>query len=184
MNSYNKLEYEKKDLPKDLFKMSEDSFGEDYKDKFFEQYKLYLQEIDSLAKRRALANNFFLSINTGLLSLLVFLFNLETAALDVNGLWVLGGLTSGILFSITWYRIVSSYRQLSSAKWDIVNAIEKKLPIDLHETEWRWLGEGKDVKRYRPLTGVEQYVPMIFVGAYSLVAAISVTMVLYVQYWT
>ena len=46
--------------------------------------------------------------------------------------------------------------------------MEKKLPLNIHDTEWKLLGEGMNKEKYRPLTDVEQYVPKIFIGFYSL----------------
>lgn len=162
--------------PTDIFHIDENSFGTDYKDKLFEQYKLYLQTIDNLTSRRTLANNFFLGVNTGLLSALAFLFNFGINILDGNGLWIIGGSCSGIIFAYVWSRTVSSYRQLSSVKWKIIIEIEKKLPLMLHEIEWNMLGEGNNSKKYKRLTDVEQYVPKIFVLFYSVMILFAVSL--------
>jgi hypothetical protein len=162
----------------ELFHIDEKTFGVDYKEKLFEQYKLYLQSIDNLISRRTLANNFFLGINTGLLSTLAFLFNFGITVLDGNGLWILGGSGSGILFAFTWYRTVSSYRQLSNVKWKIIIEIEKKLPIAIHEIEWKLLGQGQDSKKYKQLTIVEQYIPKIFIIFYLIMIVFAISILL------
>ncbi|HXG13567.1 MAG TPA: hypothetical protein VNK25_00345 [Candidatus Nitrosotenuis sp.] len=148
--------------------------GEKDEERLFEQYKVYLEMIDSLNERRATANSFFLSISTGLLTALGVLFNLGTT-LTTNSGWVIVGSISGILFSYTWLRTVKSYRQLSSGKWKIVTEIEKRLPLSLHGTEWKILGEGKNKSLYKPLTDVEKVVPLIFLGIFVVLIIISAT---------
>lgn len=92
-----------------------------------------------------------------------FLTQIETPFF--HGLLIFGGAIAGIVFSYSWYRIVKSFKQLSATKWKIVLELEKKLPVKLHETEWKML-EGKDGKKYRQLTGVEQGVPFVFIMIY------------------
>ncbi|MEM3065310.1 MAG: hypothetical protein QW177_08050 [Candidatus Nitrosotenuis sp.] len=147
--------------------------GEKGEERLFEQYKIYLEMIDSLNERRATANSFFLSISTGLLTALGVLFNLGTTLMTNSG-WVIVGSISGILFSYTWLRTVKSYRQLSSGKWKIVTEIEKRLPLSLHGTEWKILGEGKNKSLYKPLTDVERVVPLIFLGIFAGLIVISI----------
>jgi len=162
---------------KKLYNSSE-NYGDDYKDKLFEQYKIFLQMIDNLTHRRTIANSFFLSINTGLLAAFGLLINLEIISLNSNSLWVIGGSIAGILFSYSWVRTVTSYKQLSKVKWTLILELEKKLPLRLHETEWEMLGEGKDKKKYKQLTDVEKVIPFIFIGIYSLIILVILSLLI------
>ena len=157
-----------------LFSLHESEYGEDYKNKLFEQYRIFLQMIDNLTRRRTIANNFFLSVNTGLLAAFGLLVQLKTTSFEISDMWVLAGSIAGILFSYSWYRTVESYKQLSSVKWKIVLEIEKKLPLLLHDTEWKLLGEGNDKKKYKKLTDVERAIPIIFIAGYVAVIVLSV----------
>ena len=159
---------------KKLFSLSEKDYGDGYKDKLFKQYKIYLQMTDNLIHRRTIANNFFLSINTGLLAALGYLFNLGINDPTTNSWWIIVGSVGGILFAYTWLRIVTSYKQLSRGKWKIIHEVERKLPLAMHEVEWKVLGEGKDKSLYKPLTDVEKYVPMIFIGIYSILIIVAI----------
>ena len=67
-----------------------------------------------------------------------------------------------------WWRIVQSYRQLNSGKYDVILAIEALLPLAPYATEWEALGRGEDPKRYLPLTHVENWVPKLFGLLYLL----------------
>src|SRR5438309_9179309 len=96
-----------------LFSTSETDYGDGYKDKLFEQYKLFLKMVDNLNERRSTANNFFLSVNTGLLTALGVLSSVGIKEGLVNIWWILAGASAGILFSYSWIRTVKSYGQLS-----------------------------------------------------------------------
>src|SRR2546428_10081987 len=163
-----------------LFSTSEKDFGDGYKDKLFEQYKLFLKMIDNLNERRSTANNFFLSVNTGLLTALGILSSLGIKVGILNTLWIIVGAAAGILFSYSWIRTVKSYGQLSSGKWQIIHAIERKLPLRLHETEWEVLKKGEDPTIYKPLTGVERTVPKIFQTIYVALIIVAVLIIVHV----
>ena len=62
-----------------FFNFKGDYDGADYDDKLFEQYKIYLENIDSLENRRKMIHSFFVSINTGLIAILGVLFQFGTA---------------------------------------------------------------------------------------------------------
>lgn len=157
-----------------LFSTNEKDYGDGYKDKLFEQYKLFLKMIDNLNERRSTANNFFLSVNTGLLTALGILSSLGIKGGILNTWWMIAGAAAGILFSYSWIRTVKSYGQLSGGKWQIIHSIEKKLPLRLYETEWDILKEGKDPKVYKPLTDVERGVPLIFQIIYITLIVIAI----------
>lgn len=163
-----------KDELKKIFSVTEKEFGEKYKEFLFEQYKLFLQMTDNLNHRRSLSNSFFLSVNTGLISVLGLITNLGISNLNFSGLWIFLGAIGGILFSYSWIRIVTSYSQLSYGKWTIIQEIEKHLPLSLYEVEWKILGEGKIPKKYKPLTNVEKRIPGIFIILYGFLIVISI----------
>lgn len=55
-----------------LFLIEEEEYGSKYKDHLFDQYKLYVEMTDRISQRRVLSNTFFLTANTGLLSVMSF----------------------------------------------------------------------------------------------------------------
>jgi len=92
--------------------------------------------------RQHLFDQYKLAINTGLLAVLVLCYG--------------------------WWRIVRSYRQLSSGKHAVILEPESLLPAAPHTAEWSVLGEGRDPSRYLPLTRVEHWVPRLFALLYLL----------------
>jgi hypothetical protein len=129
-----------------------------------EQYKLYVEMADRVSGRRALANTFFLALNTTLFTAIgVFWQN------PPNGSVVLGvfPLLALVVQCLVWFWVIRSYRQLNAGKWAVVGALERRLPASpWWAAEWRALGEGKDASRYWPLSHVEQWVPFLFALGY------------------
>jgi hypothetical protein len=141
---------------------------EKYQAHLLDQYKLYVEMADRVSIRRQTTNSYFLSINTALLALDGYIAAKEPAA----NLWLIG--CSGIVLSVLWFQIITSYRDLNSAKFKILGEIEKRLPLNLYDAEWRLMGEGNDPKKYRPLSHIERVVPWVFVALHFYVIARSV----------
>lgn len=152
----------------DIFSKSKDEYGNDYDDKLFEQYRIYLNNIDSLENRRKITHSFFLSINTGLIAALGILVQFGSTFESNNQFWIIGGGIAGILFAYSWFRTIRSYILLGTVKWDIILKIEERLPLKIHEIEWKILINKKGrLKKYRKLTDVELIIPLIFIGMYA-----------------
>ena len=138
--------------------------AERYQAAILEQYKLYVEMADRVSSRRGLANTFFLTLNTAILTA-VGVFWKDRPTVDQ---WViLFPAAVLVLQCLAWFWIIRSYRQLNSGKWAVVGALEAHLPASpFWRAEWKALGEGKDPARYWPLTHVEQWVPFLFALAY------------------
>lgn len=130
----------------------------------FEQYKLYVELADRVSARRAVANTFFLTLNTAVFTAIGLLWSDPPDATPWLGLFPLITLVGQC---IVWYSILRSYRQLNSAKWAVVGALEIRLPASpWSSAEWNALGEGKDHQKYLPLTYIEHWIPWLFAVAY------------------
>ena len=66
--------------------------------------------------------------------------------------------------------MVTSFRQLNTAKFEIIHLLEQHLPAAVFKAEWAALGEGEDPSRYRPFTRLETWIPMGLMSLYGLVA--------------
>ena len=137
--------------------------NERYRAAILEQYKLYVEMADRISARRALANTFFLTLNTAILTAIGVFWNRSPRGSDwalVVPLIVLLGQC------LAWFWLVRSYRQLNAGKYAVVGALERELPASPYWAEWTVFGEGKDRGRYWPLTHLEQRVPVLFALAY------------------
>jgi hypothetical protein len=157
-----------------LFQIKSEDYGPKYGEDLFEQYKMYVEMADRISERRAAANNFFLTANTLLISIFGVVVGKDALLKNSTGIWFPLFALSGLAFSITWFYIVKSYRQLNSGKFKVIHEIEKHLPLALYKGEWEALGEGLDPNLYRPLTHIENYAPMTFELIYAIILFISI----------
>lgn len=147
-------------------------YGSSYRDHALEMYKTYLEMADRISERREKANSFFLAVNTALIALLAKdAFGGSAAAPRV--LEALVPVAGGVLCYL-WYRIIRSYRDLNSAKFKVVHAIERQLPLRPYDAEWESVGRGKSATLYLPFTHVEIVVPWLFMTFHALLAASAV----------
>jgi hypothetical protein len=134
------------------------------KQMYFEQYKLFVESAENVSGKRMSANNYFLTINTALISMAGLLFSSKLLISSFNAVQMISVL--GLTICVIWFFIVLSYKQLNSGKFKVIHRIEKKLPIKLYADEWEVLGKGKDIKKYIPLSHVELAVPFVFFCLY------------------
>jgi len=147
--------------------------GEKYQAAILEQYKIYVEMADRISARRGLTNTFFLTFNTLIFTTAgVFWLDRPTAST-----WFLIFPTVVLLAQCAaWYWLLRSYRQLNSAKYAVVGALEERLPASPYwSAEWTALGKGKDRSRYWPLTHLELWIPVLFGVAYlaAFIAAVA-----------
>lgn len=68
----------------------------------------------------------------------------------------------GLTICYYWYRLINSYAGLNRGKFEIIHKMEKQLPVQLFADEWTVLGEGKNKKKYHPVTELEMRIPWVF----------------------
>lgn len=154
------------EIEKMLFVSSNEKYGDRYIEHLLDQYKIYINATEKISDRRQKTNEFFLGLNTALVAFLGFV--TSKASINDSTMLVLISAISGITVCYLWYRIIRSYKELNSAKFKVVHAIELRLPLALYDTEWEMLGRGKNKELYWPFSHIELNVPKIFVGIYSI----------------
>jgi len=164
-------------------------------DTILELYKIAVEMADRTSARRAGANSFFLTLNTVLAAVVGIVSsarkppphgNLPT--FDAFGFVLTAA--AGIVLAFTWRALLKYYRRLNSAKFDVINELEKRLPAQPYTDEWKFLHPdetlGKETPsvpfwrlvkqwkrwrqstKYREATVVEQVVPLVFVVIYVI----------------
>jgi hypothetical protein len=135
-----------------------------YQAAILDQYQTYVEMADRISARRAVANTFFLTLNTAVFTIIGVFWQHQpqaTSWLLVFPLIALLGQCAG------WYYLLRSYRQLNTAKYTVIGALEQRLPASPYwRAEWTELGEGKDRTKYWPLTHLERWVPALFAATY------------------
>ena len=149
---------------------SEAPHGGPYRQHLFDQYKLAVEMADRVSARRMQANSFFLAVNTALLTVFANLVKDKTLAGFSGALPIVALLA----LCFVWWRIVQSYRQLNTGKFEVILAIEARLPLAPYAAESEALGLGKQPKLYLPLTQLENWVPGLFGLLYLLLIVVVV----------
>ena len=125
-------------------------------------YKLGAELADRVSARRATANSFFLTVQTTLIAVV----GLLAPNLTKQSAWTGAIATAaGVLLSVTWWLSLRSYRELNSAKFDVLHAIETSLPVRLFKDEWDALQARPSSwrkPRYSELGKIERRVPWVF----------------------
>jgi hypothetical protein len=111
---------------------------------------------DRISQRRTAANTYFLSVNSAILAFVGYL----TTNASPEYMWLLA--IAGCMLTLFWYNIINSYRNLNTVKWQVVQDIEKRLPISPYDAEWDAVQRGKNPKLYRPISHTESWVPGVF----------------------
>lgn len=160
-------------LEQELFGGDRKGDGEEGKfDTLLEQYRLYVEMADNVSQRRHQSNAFFLTVNVALVTALSR-FLTGDGSMIANNAGVVIAATAGIAFAYFWRRLVRSYRQLNTGKFEVIHLLESRLPARLYDAEWSALGRGEDPERYVPLTHVEENVPLVFVLLYGLIGLLA-----------
>ena len=149
-----------------LIRQTKEEYGDSWRSDLFEQYKMYVESAEKISERRVAANNYLLTVNAFLVTLYGLL-----AASPYMGSWAVLVPVAGILVSLTWYRIITSYRDINTVKFGVIHELEQQLPAALYDYEWQ-KAEGGRGKTYHPLSHLERWVPIIFIGLYVLLAII------------
>lgn len=129
-----------------------------------EVYKLYVEMADRISARRQAYNSLSITLNTFLGSGLGFALG---AGLHMERLvfgWILiaiGGL--GLVINLLWCYLINSYRQLNTAKFQIIHQMEQALGVSPYAAEWELMAHGKNPALYRPLTHLERWLPATLV---------------------
>lgn len=157
----------KEPLPK-LVHQTEASYGESFKAHLFEQYRMYVASAEKISERRVTANNYLLTVN----AFLVTLYGLGAAS-RYRTHWTILVPITGTLVSLTWYLIITSYRDLNTVKFNVIHELEQQLPAALYDYEWKKAEQGRG-KAYHPLSHLERWIPIIFIVLYVVLGIVSI----------
>ena len=102
-----------------------------YQAALLDQYKIYVEMADRLSQRRALAHTFFLTINTTIFTLIAVVWKDRPKG---TVWWLVFPLVVVLGQCFAWLYLVRSYRLLNSAKYEVIGALEERLPASPY---WR-----------------------------------------------
>lgn len=139
-----------------LFSVPAESYGPEHRAHLLAQYSLFVETAQKVAESRNAANNYFITVNSALAALYGLLPMVGAASL-----WRYSVPVAGVLVCVAWRLLISSYRNLNTAKFTVIHELESRLPVALFRYEWQLLEEGR-TRKYRPVSHIEGWIPVAF----------------------
>ena len=154
-----------------LIHHSKETYGASFDTALIEQYKIYVQSAENVSARRIASIRYLLTINAAL----VALYGFQSTA-SGQTYWTLLIPPIGIIASLLSYKIIKSHAALNRVKFKIIHEFEQLLPLTMYTYEWKLAEEGKG-STYRAVTGIEQWLPILFVVLHMIVFVVEVVLV-------
>lgn len=123
------------------------------------QWSTCVEMANAVSQRRDNMNNLFVTINIAILAANSFLWDIKTVILSI----------SGICICVIWLLFINNFKLLNKAKFNVIEQIEKKLPIQAFNEEWKEL---KKYKKYRDGTTLEKIFSIAFILLYIVMIII------------
>jgi len=145
----------------------------------FQIYALAVEMADRISARRATANSFLLTLQTGLAAALAaFAARVKPGgeAAEPDRFVLVLAAVAGLILAVAWWFLLRSYRKLNGAKFQVINKIEETyFEVRPFLDEWALLKKEDPVKRrlrdgYSELGFIEQVVPAAFGVLYLVLA--------------
>lgn len=117
------------------------------------QWQTCVEMANSISQRRDSMNNIFVTLNLAIVAAVSF-------TLDIKSILLL---IAGIAVCSIWIRSINNYKILNAEKFNVINAIEKNLPVAPFNDEWDKL---KSNIKYKDSTKLEKTLPKMFIILY------------------
>ncbi|NEO71343.1 hypothetical protein [Moorena sp. SIO3H5] len=140
-----------------------EKYGDKFHDHLLGEYKIYIEMMDRISSRRNQANQFYISLLSGLFGLVSILIDKNFFSSSHNLILLLLSFL-GLILCFVWLTTINSYRQLNLLKFQVIGEMEHYLPFACYSREWEIWKDNK--KTYMRLTEVEKYVPIVLATAY------------------
>lgn len=151
---------------------------------YMDQYHIMVQTSEDLVKRKQTTNNIYVTLNLAILSILIAIAGINsTSGGAINGVfitlfgipltmkvcaWIVVGVF-GTLLCISWLMVLKNYANLNSAKMTLIIQLEQKLPLNLFDTEWKYVSLKNKNGKYIPFSRSEKLRAVLFLLFYILV---------------
>ena len=123
------------------------------KELLLNQWQTCVDMANSVSQRRDNMNNIFITLNLAIMAAV-------SITWDIKSLFIL---IAGITICILWMLNIRNYKLLNTAKFNVINSIEEKLPSAPFKDEWQFL---KNSKKYMDSTTLERILPITFIILY------------------
>jgi len=147
------------------------AYGDRYKDHVLEQYKVFLEGMEKNSERRRTVLQFFIGANTAIFALVGFTFDLGSPLTKLMARLAIAA--AGVVVCIIFFYLFRSHKQLSSAKFRVIEQIEELLPLKPYSCEWSILKKNTEKTGYLSSSKLEALLTLIFGAGFLMFAALS-----------
>jgi len=127
------------------------------------QWQTCVEMANSISQRRDTMNNIFVTLNVAIIAAVSITWNIKSLFI----------LIAGIVVCVIWLLFIRNYKLLNTEKFNVINSIEKNLPVQPFNDEWEKL---KNNKKYTDGTKLEKTLPIMFIILY-IVAVITIAII-------
>lgn len=152
----------------DKTKLSE----KEYYELLLNEYKIMVDTSEKLMERRHNTSNLYMTLCAALVAAV-------GASFAFDNWWAVGYISLGvgivfIFLANNWRACLKAYEMNNQGKFAVINAIEKILPVNLFDSEYRY-NTKNGIKSY---SSREKILPMIFMGIGILLIIFAIVMVI------
>ncbi len=131
-----------------------------------ESYKILVTSSEKVTEQRSKVHTLFLALLTAIISMTIAFAQKQGMDKYTISLFFFSSIII-ILITILWEKLIVSYGKLNTAKFIIINSLEKKLRVNNFDKEWKILENSK----YLTTTSLEKkLVSSIRIFSYGLIA--------------
>lgn len=131
-------------------------------DLLFKQYSMFVNSAEKNSDRRNHFNTFFIALHSLLISGLSLFEGFIFA-------YIIPICILGCALALLWLQMLSNYRRLNKAKYEIIQNIETMLPLNLYKREWELYLKNKhrlNPLRYLSFSRLEMILPYVLILIY------------------
>jgi hypothetical protein len=138
-------------------------------------FELYLATAEKVSDRRAQANSWMLSVNSAIVAFYGYL-EADKAVVGVaqKEVWLWAIPVAGALVCLAWIFILTSYRQLNRAKFEVIQQLEKSLEADMPIPLFTREHEIYRRNRRWALSYIETVIPFCFILLYVTLLIVAI----------
>lgn len=125
------------------------------------QWQTCVEMANSVSQRRDTMNNIFVTVHLALVAAASLTFEMKSIFL----------LFGGIFLCFLWIYFIRNYKALNTAKFNVIQQLESKLPEAPFKAEWEELRRKND---YIDGTSLEMAFPIVFIVLYIIEFAVIV----------
>lgn len=131
------------------------------------QWQTCVEMASATSQRRDTMNNIFITLNLGIITAVSLVWSVKSLLI----------LIAGIVVCSIWLLFIRNFKLLNTAKFDVINSLEKQLPTSPFIDEWKILQKSN---KYCDGTTLEKILPTMFICIY-IVATLIITIIQFVH---